>query len=67
VLLVGTNLTLVRFTGNNILMYSGRTNDIFLVYGGDEELIVIGYVKENNFLYYKNWLGLYIYPKGLMG
>ena len=29
---------------NNILKYLKRTKDMFLVYGGDEELIVKGYV-----------------------
>jgi hypothetical protein len=28
----------------NILRYQKRTKDMFLVYGGDEELVVKGYV-----------------------
>ena len=28
----------------NILKYLKRTKDIFLVYGGDEELVVNGYI-----------------------
>ena len=31
-------------TVKNILKYLKRTRDIFLVYGGDKELIVSGYV-----------------------
>jgi hypothetical protein len=27
----------------NILMYMRRTKDVFLVYGGEEELVVTGY------------------------
>ena len=33
-----------RAVVKNILKYLKRTEDMFLVYGGDEELIVKGYV-----------------------
>ena len=31
----------------NILKYLKRTNDMFLVYGGDKELVVKGYIDSN--------------------
>ncbi len=33
---------------NNILKYLKRTKDMFLVYGGDKELVVNGYIDANS-------------------